>query len=96
MTDPIFWSGIATAGYHHVNCFDGSKRREHYDDFYCKAFQVVDVNVLSFADYFLALLVDSSPEVYKEVYTRSELYNELVVTRKDEGKYDFPNALEIF
>ncbi len=54
----LFWSGIAAAGYHHVNYFDGPKRREHYDDFYGKALKVVDVNVLSFADHVQALLVD--------------------------------------
>ncbi len=58
ITDPIFGSGITAAGYHHVNDFDGPKRREHYDDFYGKALQVVDVNVLSFADHVQALLVD--------------------------------------
>jgi hypothetical protein len=54
----LFWSGIAAAGYHHVNYFDGPKRREHYDDFYGKALKVVDVNVLFFADHVQALLVD--------------------------------------
>ncbi len=57
ITDPLFWSGIAAAGYHHVGYFDGPKRREHYNDFYCKVLQVVDVNVLSFADHVQALLV---------------------------------------
>jgi hypothetical protein len=35
-------------------------------------------------------------EVYKEVHIRSVLYYHLVVTRKYEGDYDFPNALEIY
>ncbi len=52
----LFWSGIAAAGYHHVNYFDCPEQREHYD--YGKALQVVDVNVLSFADHVQALLVD--------------------------------------
>ncbi len=34
--------------------------------------------------------------VYKEVYKRSSMYYDLVVTRKDRGLYDFPNALEIY
>jgi hypothetical protein len=56
-TYPLFWSGIAAAGYHHINYFDGPNRREHYNDFYGKALQVVDVNVLSFASHVQALLV---------------------------------------
>ncbi len=35
-------------------------------------------------------------DVYKEVYKRSSMYYDLVVTRGDEGLYDFPNALEIY
>ncbi len=34
--------------------------------------------------------------VYMEVYTRSSMYYDLVVTRKDEGLYYFANALEIY
>jgi hypothetical protein len=48
---------FAAAGYPQVGYFDGPKRREHYDDFYGKVLQVVDVNVLSFADHVQALLV---------------------------------------
>ncbi len=48
-SDLLILSGIAAHGYHHVNYFDCPKRLEHYDDFYGKALQVVDVNVLSFA-----------------------------------------------
>ncbi len=57
ITDPLFWSGIAAAGYHHVVYFNCPKRREHYDDLYGKVLQVVDVNVLSFANHVQALLV---------------------------------------
>jgi hypothetical protein len=57
ITDPLFWSGVAAAGYHHVGYFDGHNRREHYDDFYGKVLQAVDVNVLSFACHVQALLV---------------------------------------
>jgi hypothetical protein len=38
--DPLFLSGIAAQGYHHVNYFDGPTQREHYDDFFGKALQV--------------------------------------------------------
>jgi hypothetical protein len=51
ITDQLFWSGTTAAGYHHVGYFDCPKRREHYDDFYGKVLQVVDVNALSFADH---------------------------------------------
>jgi hypothetical protein len=49
-TDQLFLSGIATRGlgYHHVNYFNGPKLRGAYNDFYGKALQVVDVNVLTF------------------------------------------------
>jgi hypothetical protein len=57
ITDPLFWSGIAAAGYHHVDYLDSPRWREHYDDLYGKVLQVVDVNVLSFADHVQALLV---------------------------------------
>jgi hypothetical protein len=35
-------------------------------------------------------------DVYKEVCKRSSMCYDLVVTRNDEGLYDFPNALEIY
>ena len=35
-------------------------------------------------------------EVYEEVHERSTLYYNLVVMRKDEGRYDFPSALDIY
>ncbi len=57
ITDPLFWSGITAAGYDHVGYVDCPKQREHYNDFYGKIFQVVDVNVLSFAYHVQALLV---------------------------------------
>ncbi len=34
--------------------------------------------------------------VYKEVYKRSSQYHDLVITSKDEDKYDFENALEVY
>jgi hypothetical protein len=57
ITDLLVWSGIADAGYYHVDYFDCPKLREHYDDFYGKVLQVVNVNVLSFAYHVQALLV---------------------------------------
>ncbi len=57
ISDLLFWSGITAAWYHHVGYFNCPKWREHYNDFYGKVLQVVDVNVLSFANHFQALLV---------------------------------------
>jgi hypothetical protein len=57
ITDLLFWSGIAAAGYHHVGYFNCPQLREHYDDFYSKVLQVVDVIVLSSAYNVQALLV---------------------------------------
>ncbi len=57
-SDLLFLSGIATHGYHHVNYFNGSKLQEHYNDFFGKALQVTDVNVLSLASHVQALVVD--------------------------------------
>ncbi len=34
--------------------------------------------------------------VHKEVYKRSSMYYDLIVTGKDEGLYNFWNALEIY
>jgi hypothetical protein len=34
--------------------------------------------------------------VYKEVYRRSSQYYDLVVTRKDEDKYDFEHVLDAY
>ena len=58
-------TGIAAAGYHHVNYFDEPNRRAHYDDFYGKALQVVQVNVLSFAEHVQTLLVDYIPILWR-------------------------------
>ena len=49
--------GIAASGYHHVNYFDEPYRRVAYDDFYACALQVIDINVLSYAEHAQALLV---------------------------------------
>jgi hypothetical protein len=57
-SDLLFLSGIAANGYHHVNYFNGSKLKEHYDAFFGKALQVTDVNVLSFAKHVQALVID--------------------------------------
>jgi hypothetical protein len=57
ITDPLFWSEIAAARYHHVGYFDSPKRREHHYDFFGKVLQVFDVSVLSFANHDQALLV---------------------------------------
>jgi hypothetical protein len=47
ITDLLFWSGIAAAGYQHVGYLDYPKRRKHYDDFFGKVLQVVELDVLS-------------------------------------------------
>jgi hypothetical protein len=57
-SDLLFLSRKAAHGYHHVNYFNSPKLPEHYDDFYGKALQVVDVNMLSIASHVKALLVD--------------------------------------
>jgi hypothetical protein len=54
----LCFTGVASAGYHHVNYFKGVEAREKYDIFYEKMLKVKDVAILTFAEFVQRLLVD--------------------------------------